>query len=114
MYTVGPLDPRTMARAALLEPVRHITRPVYLPYRGKELGGCSWVIELTRHRKVMGTTACSKSGEHRKTWKVDRDRKTRVLRQRPNCLNAHPDVGYGNPHRKSSETDVMVCGCYGL
>jgi hypothetical protein len=73
-------DPRAMVRATLPEPVRRITRPVYLPYRGKELGGCSWVIELTRHRKVMGTTACSKSGEHPKTWKVDRDRKTRVLR----------------------------------
>jgi hypothetical protein len=110
----APQDPHNMAKAALLEVVRHITRPVYLPHRGKELGRCFWVIKLTRHRKGMGTRACSKSGEHPKTCKVDRDRKTRVLRQRPNCLNAHPDVGYGNPHRKSSETDVMACGCYGV
>jgi hypothetical protein len=107
-------DPRDMVRAELPDPVRRITRPVYLPHRGKELGRRSWVIKLTRHRKGMGTRACLKSGEHPKTCKVDRDRKTRVLRQRPNCLNANPDVGYGNPHRKSSETDVMVCGCYGL
>ncbi len=70
VYAADLQDPRTMASAALREVVRRITRPVYLFHRRKELGGCSWVSELTGHRKVMGPEQARKaaSTERRGRW----------------------------------------------